>query len=101
MIFLLYLSVFEDAVRAAGLDFHSDRLWDLYVEWEKEQGNMRNATSVLDRVLKVPTQLYNTHYDKCVGSFFSFDYVLIVQLFLAHELLPAVPVPVLPGLKNN
>ncbi|KAF0039795.1 hypothetical protein F2P81_008030 [Scophthalmus maximus] len=56
--------VFEDAVAAAGLDFHSDRLWDLYVEWEKEQGNMQNATAVLDRVLKVPTQLYNTHYDK-------------------------------------
>ncbi|KAG8003984.1 Pre-mRNA-processing factor 39 [Nibea albiflora] len=57
-------SVFEDAVQAAGLDFHSDRLWDLYIEWEKEQGNMRNATGVLDRVLRVPTQLYNTHYDK-------------------------------------
>ncbi|XP_034037762.1 pre-mRNA-processing factor 39 isoform X2 [Thalassophryne amazonica] len=57
-------SVFEDAVAAAGLDFHSDRLWDLYVEWEKEQGNMSNATAVLDRVMKVPTQLYNTHYDK-------------------------------------
>ncbi|XP_058505015.1 pre-mRNA-processing factor 39 [Solea solea] len=57
-------SVFEDAVVAAGLEFHSDRLWDLYVEWEKEQGNMRNAAAVLDRVLKVPTQLYNTHYDK-------------------------------------
>ncbi|XP_051274948.1 pre-mRNA-processing factor 39 isoform X1 [Dicentrarchus labrax] len=56
--------VFEDAVQAAGLDFHSDRLWDLYIEWEKEQGNMKNATAVLDRVLKVPTQLYNTHYDK-------------------------------------
>ncbi|CAJ1058712.1 pre-mRNA-processing factor 39 [Xyrichtys novacula] len=57
-------SVFEDAVAAAGLDFHSDRLWDLYIEWEKEQGNMKNAAAVLDRVLKVPTQLYNTHYDK-------------------------------------
>ncbi|XP_054647852.1 pre-mRNA-processing factor 39 isoform X2 [Dunckerocampus dactyliophorus] len=57
-------SVFEDAVVAAGLDFHSDRLWDLYVEWEKEQGNVGNATAVLDRVLKVPTQLYNTHYEK-------------------------------------
>nr|XP_019940465.1 PREDICTED: pre-mRNA-processing factor 39-like [Paralichthys olivaceus] len=57
-------SVFEDAIAAAGLDFHSDRLWDLYVEWEKEQGNMKNAAAILDRVLKVPTQLYNTHYDK-------------------------------------
>uniref|UniRef100_A0A672YZI5 Si:ch211-114c17.1 n=2 Tax=Sphaeramia orbicularis TaxID=375764 RepID=A0A672YZI5_9TELE len=57
-------SVFEDAVTAAGLDFHSDRLWDLYIEWEKEQGNTKNAAAVLDRVLQVPTQLYNTHYDK-------------------------------------
>ncbi|KAM4555748.1 pre-mRNA-processing factor 39 [Odontesthes bonariensis] len=57
-------SVFEEAVASAGLDFHSDRLWDLYVEWEKEQGNMKNAAAVLDRVLNVPTQLYNTHYEK-------------------------------------
>ncbi|XP_061644181.1 pre-mRNA-processing factor 39 isoform X2 [Phyllopteryx taeniolatus] len=57
-------SVFEDAVVAAGLDFHSNRLWDLYFEWEKEQGDLRNATAVLDRVLKVPTQHYNTHYEK-------------------------------------
>ncbi|XP_068596551.1 pre-mRNA-processing factor 39 [Brachionichthys hirsutus] len=57
-------SVFENAVQAAGMDFHSDRLWDLYVEWEKEQGNARKAAAVLDRVLRVPTQLYNTHYEK-------------------------------------
>ncbi|KAM4621804.1 pre-mRNA-processing factor 39 isoform 1-T1 [Polymixia lowei] len=57
-------SVFEQAVGAAGLDFHSDRLWDLYVEWEKEQGEMRAAAAVLDRVLQVPTQLYSSHYDK-------------------------------------
>ncbi|CAL8328011.1 pre-mRNA-processing factor 39 [Gadus morhua] len=57
-------SVFEGAVAAAGVDFHSDRLWDLYVEWEKEQGNMRAAGAVLDRVLRVPTQLYSSHYDK-------------------------------------
>ncbi|XP_053735920.1 pre-mRNA-processing factor 39 [Synchiropus splendidus] len=56
--------VFEEAVSAAGLEFRSDRLWDLYVEWEKEQGNTRNAAAVLERVLKVPTHLYNTHYTK-------------------------------------
>ena len=64
MFFFTTVSVFEEAVAAAGLDFHSDRLWDLYVEWEKEQGNMKNAATVLDRVLNVPTQLYNTHYEK-------------------------------------
>lgn len=56
--------VLEDAIQAAGLDFHSDRLWDLYIEWEKEQDNRKNAMAVLERVLKVPTQHYNTHYEK-------------------------------------
>uniref|UniRef100_A0A3B5KW22 Si:ch211-114c17.1 n=1 Tax=Xiphophorus couchianus TaxID=32473 RepID=A0A3B5KW22_9TELE len=57
-------SVFENGVASCGLDFHSDRLWDLYVEWEKEHGNVKNAAAVLDRALRVPTQLYSTHYDK-------------------------------------
>uniref|UniRef100_A0A3P8XRM3 Uncharacterized protein n=2 Tax=Esox lucius TaxID=8010 RepID=A0A3P8XRM3_ESOLU len=57
-------SAFEEAVAAAGLDFHSDRLWELYIEWEKEQGDMRAASGVYDRVLRVPTQLYSSHYDK-------------------------------------
>uniref|UniRef100_A0A8C7P661 Si:ch211-114c17.1 n=1 Tax=Oncorhynchus mykiss TaxID=8022 RepID=A0A8C7P661_ONCMY len=57
-------SAFEEAVTAAGLDFHSDRLWELYIEWEKEQGDMKAATGVYDRVLRVPTQLYSSHYEK-------------------------------------
>ncbi|XP_055033948.2 pre-mRNA-processing factor 39 isoform X2 [Misgurnus anguillicaudatus] len=56
--------VFEEAVASAGWDFHSDRLWDLYGEWEKEQGNLKAMTAVYDRVLMIPTQLYNTHYEK-------------------------------------
>ncbi|XP_056113274.1 pre-mRNA-processing factor 39, partial [Rhinichthys klamathensis goyatoka] len=57
-------SVFEEAVAAAGWDFNSDRLWDLFAEWEKEQANLKSMTNVYDRVLRVPTQLYNTHYEK-------------------------------------
>ncbi|XP_017329710.1 pre-mRNA-processing factor 39 [Ictalurus punctatus] len=57
-------SVFEDALAAAGWDWHSDRLWDLYAEWEKEQGDLRAMTAVYDRVMRVPTQLYSTHYEK-------------------------------------
>ncbi|XP_057205331.1 pre-mRNA-processing factor 39 isoform X1 [Triplophysa rosa] len=56
--------VFEEAVASAGWDFHSDRLWDLYAEWEKEQGNLKAMTAIYDRVLRVPTQLYNAHYEK-------------------------------------
>ncbi|XP_030621363.1 pre-mRNA-processing factor 39 [Chanos chanos] len=57
-------SVFEEALAAAGMDFHSDRLWDLYAEWEKEQGDLRAMTGVYDRALKMPTQLYSGHYEK-------------------------------------
>ncbi|XP_047658217.1 pre-mRNA-processing factor 39 isoform X2 [Tachysurus fulvidraco] len=57
-------SVFEDALAAAGWDWHSDRLWDLYAEWEKEQGDLRAMTAVYERVMRVPTQLYRTHYEK-------------------------------------
>lgn len=61
-------SVFENALAAAGWDWHSDRLWDLYAEWEKEQGDLRAMTAVYDRVMRVPTQLYSTHYEKYVSS---------------------------------
>ncbi|XP_063046373.1 pre-mRNA-processing factor 39 isoform X2 [Engraulis encrasicolus] len=57
-------SVFEEAVEAAGMEWHSDRLWDLYAEWEKEQGNLKAMTVVYDRALKMPTQLYRGHFDK-------------------------------------
>ncbi|XP_060784067.1 pre-mRNA-processing factor 39 isoform X2 [Neoarius graeffei] len=57
-------SVFEDALASAGWDWHSDHLWDLYAEWEKEQGDLRAMTAVYDRVMRVPTQLYSTHYEK-------------------------------------
>ncbi|XP_017545618.1 pre-mRNA-processing factor 39 isoform X2 [Pygocentrus nattereri] len=57
-------SAFEEAVTASGWDWHSDRLWDLYAEWEKEQGNLLAMTVVYDRVMRVPTQLYSTHYEK-------------------------------------
>lgn len=64
----LFDSVFEDAVATAGWDWHSDHLWDLYAEWEKEQGDPRAMTAVYDRVMTVPTQLYSTHYEKYVNT---------------------------------
>ncbi|XP_010187780.1 PREDICTED: pre-mRNA-processing factor 39-like, partial [Mesitornis unicolor] len=53
--------VFEAAVAAAGMDFRSDKLWELYVEWEREHGDLRAVTGIYDRVLSMPTQLYNHH----------------------------------------
>ncbi|XP_072102043.1 pre-mRNA-processing factor 39-like [Mobula birostris] len=57
-------SVFEMALAAAGTDFRSDRLWDLYVNWEKEQGNLKAVTAIYDRLLSIPTQLYSHHFEK-------------------------------------
>ncbi|XP_072887363.1 pre-mRNA-processing factor 39-like [Hemitrygon akajei] len=57
-------SVFEMALAAAGTDFRSDRLWDLYVTWEKEQGNLKAVTAIYDRLLSIPTQLYSHHFEK-------------------------------------
>lgn len=56
--------VFEAAVAAAGLDFRSDKLWELYVEWEREQGELRRVTAIYDRVLSIPTQLYSHHWER-------------------------------------
>lgn len=72
--------VFEEAVASAGWDFHSDRLWDLYGEWEKEQGNLKAMTAVYDRVLMIPTQLYNTHYEKYAMQM-SFTFSMLTQFF--------------------
>ncbi|XP_051901046.1 pre-mRNA-processing factor 39-like [Pristis pectinata] len=57
-------SVFEMALAAAGTDFRSDRLWDLYVSWEKEQGQLKAVTAIYDRLLSIPTQLYSHHFEK-------------------------------------
>ncbi|XP_078284321.1 pre-mRNA-processing factor 39-like [Rhinoraja longicauda] len=57
-------SVFEMALAAAGTDFRSDRLWDMYVSWEKEQGQLKAVTAIYDRLLSVPTQLYSHHFEK-------------------------------------
>ncbi|MGH0167417.1 UNVERIFIED_CONTAM: hypothetical protein FKN15_067097 [Acipenser sinensis] len=57
-------AAFRSAVAAAGWDFRSDRLWEMYADWERDQGDPRAATAVYDRVLSVPTQLYNQHFHR-------------------------------------
>nr|XP_005992757.1 PREDICTED: pre-mRNA-processing factor 39 isoform X2 [Latimeria chalumnae] len=55
---------FEHAVLAAGTDFRSDRLWEMYVNWENEQGNLRECRAIYDRILGIPTQLYSHHFQR-------------------------------------
>ncbi|XP_023668618.2 pre-mRNA-processing factor 39-like isoform X2 [Paramormyrops kingsleyae] len=56
--------VFEHAVFSAGLDFRSDRLWEAYIAWETEVGNLAAVTALYDRVLAIPTQLYSQHHQR-------------------------------------
>ncbi|XP_054845930.1 pre-mRNA-processing factor 39-like isoform X2 [Eublepharis macularius] len=55
---------FEASIAAAGVDFRSDKLWEMYVEWEREQGDLKAITAIYDRVLTMPTQLYSHHWEK-------------------------------------
>ncbi|XP_044282806.1 pre-mRNA-processing factor 39-like isoform X2 [Varanus komodoensis] len=55
---------FESAVAAAGVDFRSDKLWEMYVDWQREQGDLKAITAIYDRVLSTPTQLYSHHWEK-------------------------------------
>ncbi|KAG8449151.1 hypothetical protein GDO86_015995, partial [Hymenochirus boettgeri] len=55
---------FEHAVLSAGLDFKSDKLWEMYINWETEQGNLSGVTSIYSRLLGIPTQLYSHHFQR-------------------------------------
>ncbi|KAM9301751.1 pre-mRNA-processing factor 39-like [Gastrophryne carolinensis] len=71
-------SVFQEAVKLCGLDFYSDELWQLYIDFETEQGNLKDAASLYDRVLFVPTQQYLTHYarfKKFISTYSPLDFL--------------------------
>uniref|UniRef100_A0A3B5QPZ1 Pre-mRNA-processing factor 39 n=1 Tax=Xiphophorus maculatus TaxID=8083 RepID=A0A3B5QPZ1_XIPMA len=55
---------YEHAVLAAGTDFRSDRLWESYISWETDQQKLANITTIYDRVLGIPTQLYSQHFQR-------------------------------------
>lgn len=46
------------------MDFRSDKLWEIYLDWEREQGDLKAMTAIYDRVLNTPTQLYSHHWEK-------------------------------------
>lgn len=54
--------LYERAITAAGTDFRSDKLWDNYINWEKER-DLRRVTALYDRLFRIPTQLYSHHFD--------------------------------------
>ncbi|XP_026573428.1 pre-mRNA-processing factor 39-like isoform X2 [Pseudonaja textilis] len=87
---------FEAAVAAAGVDFRSDKLWEMYVEWQKDQGDLKAVTSIYDRVLSTPTQLYSHHWENFKDhltshppvDILSMEELLWMQSKLASEAAP-------------
>uniref|UniRef100_A0A3Q1AYG5 Pre-mRNA-processing factor 39 n=1 Tax=Amphiprion ocellaris TaxID=80972 RepID=A0A3Q1AYG5_AMPOC len=55
---------YDHAVLAAGTDFRSDRLWEAFINWETEQQKLANVTTIYDRILGIPTQLYSQHFQR-------------------------------------
>ncbi|XP_022094617.1 pre-mRNA-processing factor 39-like isoform X2 [Acanthaster planci] len=57
-------SVYAKAIAAAGTDFRSDKLWDMYISFEKDKQEWQRVTKIYDQLLTIPTQLYSHHFEK-------------------------------------
>ncbi|XP_064599898.1 pre-mRNA-processing factor 39-like [Liolophura sinensis] len=56
-------SLYTRALATAGKDFRSDKLWDSFIKWEKDQNELVKVTALYDQLLSIPTQLYSHHFD--------------------------------------
>ncbi|KAM5138187.1 pre-mRNA-processing factor 39-like, partial [Mantella aurantiaca] len=56
--------VYKEAVTASGMEFHSDELWKMNIDFEIQQNNLKEVTSLYDRLLSIPTQQYETQYER-------------------------------------
>jgi pre-mRNA-processing factor 39 len=56
--------LYEEAVKIAGSEFRSDRLWESYLDWVKVQNDLPGVIQLYDRVLAMPTQQHMKHFDQ-------------------------------------
>ncbi|KAJ8670342.1 hypothetical protein QAD02_001601 [Eretmocerus hayati] len=54
---------YERAIKACGLEFRSDRLWESYIKWETENKRLSKVMAIYDRLLCTPTQNYLKHFE--------------------------------------
>ena len=57
-------STFEDAIAAVGMDYTSDTIWNLYINWEKERGNNKRVSALLRKVLSIPIRKINQFWNQ-------------------------------------
>lgn len=60
----LYYRLYERAITAAGTDFRSDKLWEAYINFEKEVKDFQKVTTIYDKLLAIPTQLYSHNFER-------------------------------------
>ncbi|XP_065568654.1 uncharacterized protein LOC136032299 isoform X2 [Artemia franciscana] len=58
---------YEQAIAASGSIFTADSLWESYMNWEAQANRLDKVTALYRRVLKIPTRLYNKHFDNFVA----------------------------------
>lgn len=54
---------YESSLAACGLDYHSDKLWNDYIDWELSNKEYKNAFAAYQRVIAIPTQGYVQNYE--------------------------------------
>jgi len=63
------------------MEFRSDKLWETYIAWLKERGNIKKIMEILDLVLKLPTQQYRHHYEMLDQFYWPlFDIALLLSV---------------------
>ncbi|XP_067938391.1 pre-mRNA-processing factor 39-like [Watersipora subatra] len=55
--------LFVRAIHSCGLEFKSDKVWDMYIDWEAKHNNLIQITEIYRQLLSTPTKCYTTHYD--------------------------------------
>ncbi|XP_032455145.1 pre-mRNA-processing factor 39 isoform X20 [Nasonia vitripennis] len=54
---------YERAIKACGLEFRSDRLWESYLKWETDNKRYSKVMGIYDRLLTTPTLGYMSHFE--------------------------------------
>lgn len=52
------------SLKACGLEFRSDRLWEEYIEWEIQNNEVDKASTLFDILLMTPTINYQKNFEK-------------------------------------
>jgi len=55
---------FERAVDMVGSDYHAEKLWDKYIEYESAQEEWANVTKLYHRILALPIKALETFWEK-------------------------------------